>query len=50
MISLCKNANLKAPEIKETGDSVVLTFYRANFILDNARLNNLSETEKKYLI
>lgn len=29
MINLCKNANLKAPEIRETGDSVILTFYRA---------------------
>ena len=61
MINLCKNANLKTPEIKETGDSVVLTFYRANFIPDNAGLmpdnaglvpdsaglNNLSETEEK---
>lgn len=54
MINLCKNANLKTPEIKETGDSVVLTFYRANSIPDNAELvpdsaglNNLSETEEK---
>ena len=54
MINLCKNANLKTPEIKETGDSVVLTFYRANSIPDSAglmpdsaRLNNLSETEEK---
>ena len=54
MINLCKNANLKTPEIKETGDSVVLTFYRANSIPDSAGLmpdsaglNNLSETEEK---
>lgn len=45
MINLCKNANLKAPEIKETGDSVVLTFYRA--VPDSTGLNNLSETEEK---
>lgn len=62
MINLCKNANLKAPEIKETGDSVVLTFYRAmpdnaglvpdsaGSIPDSAKLNNLSETEKKVFI
>ena len=52
MINLCKNANLKAPEIKETGDSVVLTFYRAmpdsaGLVPDSAGLNNLSETEEK---
>lgn len=54
MINLCKNANLKTPEIKETGDSVVLTFYRANsipdsagLVPDSAGLNNLSETEEK---
>ena len=52
MINLCKNANLKTPEIKETGDSVVLTFYRAmpdnaGLVPDNAGLNNLSETEEK---
>lgn len=28
MINLCKEVNLKVPEIKETGDSIVLTFYR----------------------
>ncbi len=55
MINLCKNANLKAPEIKETGNSVVLTFYRAvpdsaGLILDNAGLNNLSETEEKVFV
>ena len=62
MINLCKNANLKAPEIKETGNSVVLTFYRAvpdsagsipdsaGSIPDSAKLNNLSETEKKVFI
>ena len=62
MINLCKNANLKAPEIKETGDSVVLIFYRAvpdsagsmpdsaGSIPDSAKLNNLSETEKKVFI
>lgn len=49
MINLCKNANLKTPEIKETGDSVVLTFYRANSMPDSAGLNNLSETEEKVL-
>ena len=61
MINLCKNVNLKAPEIKETGDSVILTFYRANSMPDSAEsmpdntgsmpdsagLNNLSETEEK---
>lgn len=54
MINLCKNASLKAPEIKETGDSVVLTFYRADtmpdsagLVPDSAGLNNLSETEEK---
>lgn len=45
MINLCKNANLKAPEIRETGDSVILTFYRA--MPDNAGLNNLSNAEEK---
>ena len=55
MINLCKNANLKAPEIKETGDSVVLIFYRAvpdsaGSMPDSAKLNNLSETEKKVFI
>ena len=56
MINLCKNANLKTPEIKETGDSVVLTFYRANsmpdsagLMPDSAGLNKLSETEEKVL-
>ena len=45
MINLCKNANLKAPEIRETGDSVILTFYRA--MPDSAGLNNLSDAEEK---
>jgi len=45
MINLCKNTNLKAPEIKETGDSVLLTFYRV--VPDSTGLNNLSETEMK---
>ena len=56
MINLCKNANLKSPEIRETGDSVVLTFYRDNsmpdnagLVPDNAGLNNLSKTEEKVL-
>ncbi|WP_270749829.1 RNA-binding domain-containing protein [Fusobacterium hominis] len=59
MINLCKNANLKAPEIKETGDSIILTFYRAvpdstglvpdsaGLMPNSAGLNNLSETEEK---
>lgn len=59
MINLCKNANLKAPEIRETGDSVILTFYRAmpdsaglvpdnaGLVPDNAGLNNLSNAEEK---
>ena len=48
MINLCKEVNLKVPEIKETGDSIVLTFYRtensAGLVPDK---NNLSETELK---
>lgn len=32
MINLCKNVGLKSPEIKETGDSIVLTFYRWNVL------------------
>ena len=62
MINLCKEVNLKVPEIKETGDSIVLTFYRtensaglvpdsAGLVPDSAGLvpdkNNLSETELK---
>lgn len=52
MINLCKNTNLKAPEIKETGDSVLLTFYRVvpdstGLLPDSTGLNNLSETEMK---
>ena len=62
MINLCKEVNLKVPEIKETGDSIVLTFYRtensaglvpdsAGLVPDSAGLvpdkNNLSDTELK---
>ena len=42
MINLCKEVNLKVPEIKETGDSIVLTFYRtensAGLVPDSAGL------------
>ncbi len=38
MINLCKNAGLKVPEIKETGDSIVLTFYRKAVVPDSAGL------------
>ncbi len=62
MINLCKEINLKTPEIKEMGDSISLVFYRsensaglvpdsAGLVPDSAGLvpdkNSLSETEKK---
>ena len=60
MINLCKNAGLKSPEIKETGDSIVLRFYRGNIlnqvvpdsagsVPDSAGLSELTETEIKIL-
>lgn len=64
MINLCRDVKLKVPEIRETGDSISLIFYRkdyelqndtglipdnAGLIPDNTGLDKLSETEREIL-
>lgn len=57
MINLCRDVKLKVPEIRETGDSISLVFYRKDYDLqndtglvpDNTGLDKLSETEREVL-